>query len=138
MYVWPLQLAGQPQRHCFRFARCILAEHRRSGHFPLSILPLDNLQQTHTGQPRLILDGRGYDVPVRFRIVSCTFHSKVFAIFMNEVSLVPVHGLERIGTAFLFALFGQLDEFGQFVVDFLAEVRVFLCPLLHEVRVLRG
>lgn len=96
------------QRHFFRLTGTAITQHR-TGHLPLPILPLHDLQQTHARQPRSVFDGRGHHVSVRFPVVRLALHPEVLAVLVNELSLIAVHRFERVRPAFLLALLGQLD-----------------------------
>lgn len=73
------------------------------------------------------------DIPIRLLIVRSALTPKMLAILVNKMPLVPVHALERVRSALLLALFGQLHQLGQSVVDRLAESRIFLGPGTHVV-----
>lgn len=91
----------------------------------------DNIDDGLAGQPAFVLHGGGYHVSFGLRIEGLGRAAEVLAVLVHELTLVPVHAVERVRTGSLFRLFGQFDELHQFVVDHLCKSQILFGHFSH-------
>lgn len=106
---------------------------RNASHY--ATFALHHLHNTLAGQPGAILVGRCHNVSLWLRIVGHRLYAKDLAHLVHGVSLLAVHHGEGVAPRTLLALLGQLDQFGELIVQHLDEARVLLQPVLQVIRV---